>query len=177
MKIYTKTGDKGQTSLFDGERVDKDSLRVECYGTIDELNATVGIARSLCQDQEICEVLLEIQRKLFYVGAELATRKEEKKFYAMQESDVKELEDLIDTYIARVENLNKFIIAGSTLISAHLDLSRTVARRAERLMLRLHKQEPLNPWLLTYVNRLSDAIYAMERYLEKELIYFNRDEK
>ena len=172
MKIYTKTGDKGQTSLWDGERVDKDSLRVECYGTIDELNATIGIARSMTQDPEMKDFLLSIQRKLFYVGGELATRKEEKKFYSMQKSDVEELEKIIDSCIARIDDVNKFIIAGSTVVSAHLDFSRTVARRAERLIIRLSREEDINPQLIMYVNRLSDAIYAIERYLEDELIYF-----
>lgn len=172
MKIYTKTGDKGQTSLWDGERVDKDSLRVECYGTIDELNATLGMARSVVEDKEMKDLILGIQRKLFYVGGELATRKEEKKFYSMQESDIEELEKIIDSCIARIDGVDKFIIAGSTQASAHLDFSRTVARRAERLILRLNKEEEINPMLIKYVNRLSDAIYAIERYLEDELIYF-----
>ena len=172
MKIYTKTGDKGQTSLWDGERVDKDSLRVECYGTIDELNATLGMARSVVEDKEMKDLILGIQRKLFYVGGELATRKEEKKFYSMQESDIEELEKIIDSCIARIDGVDKFIIAGSTQASAQLDFSRTVARRAERLILRLNKEEEINPNLIKYVNRLSDAIYSIERYLEDELIYF-----
>ncbi len=172
MKIYTKTGDTGQTSLWDGERVQKDSLRVECYGTIDELNATLGMARSIVEDKEMKELLLGIQRKLFYVGGELATRKEDKKFYIMQESDVVDLENIIDNCIAKIDGVNKFIIAGSTLASAHLDFSRTVARRAERLILQLSREEEVNPLLIKYVNRLSDAIYAIERYLEEDLIYF-----
>ncbi len=172
MKIYTKTGDKGQTSLWDGERVDKDSLRVECYGTIDELNATLGMARSVVEDKEMKDLILGIQRKLFYVGGELATRKEEKKFYSMQESDIEELEKIIDSCIARIDGVDKFIIAGSTQASAHLDFSRTVARRVERLILRLNKEEEINPNLIKCVNRLSDAIYSIERYLEDELIYF-----
>ena len=172
MKIYTKTGDKGQTSLWDGERVDKDSLRVECYGTIDELNATIGIARSIVEDPEIKGFLLDIQRKLFYVGGELATRNEEKKFHSMKESDVIELEQIIDKCIGRIDNIDKFIIAGSTLASAQLDFSRTVARRAERLIIKLNRVENINPELIKYVNRLSDALYALERYLEDELIFF-----
>lgn len=172
MKIYTKGGDKGQTSLWDGERVEKDSLRVECYGTIDELNATLGMSRSVTEDKEMKEIILGIQRKLFYVGGELATRKEDKKFYTMQESDVVELETIIDNCIAKIDDVNKFIIAGSTLASAHLDFSRTVARRAERLIIQLSKLEDVNPILIKYVNRLSDAIYAIERFLEEDLIYF-----
>lgn len=172
MKIYTKTGDAGKTSLWDGQRVEKDSLRVECYGTVDELNATLGMARSIVEDPEMKEILLGFQRKLFYVGAELATRIEEKKIYSIQESDIKELEDIIDSCIAKIDGVNKFIIAGSTLASAHLDFSRTVARRAERLILTLSREEDVNPLLLKYVNRLSDAIYAVERYLEEDLIYF-----
>ncbi len=172
MKIYTKTGDEGKTSLWDGQRVEKDSLRVECYGTVDELNSTLGMARSIVEDPEMKEILLGFQRKLFYVAAELATRVEEKKIYSIQESDIKELEDIIDSCIARIDGVNKFIIAGSTLASAHLDFSRTVARRAERLILTLSREEEVNPLLLKYVNRLSDAIYAVERYLEEDLIYF-----
>lgn len=172
MKIYTKTGDKGQTSLWDGQRVDKDSLRVECYGTIDELNATLGMARSVTEDDEVKEIILGIQRKLFYVGGELATRKEDKKFYSMQESDVLELEKIIDETIAKIDGIDKFIIAGSTIASANLDFARTVARRAERLILSLSREEEVNPLLIKYVNRLSDAIYALERSLEEDLIYF-----
>ncbi len=174
MKIYTKTGDKGQTSLWDGERVDKDSLRVESYGTVDELNATIGIARNYVDDQEIKNILLNIQRKMFVVGADLSTKKEDKRQVTIKREDVEQLESIIDNYIAKIDSINKFIIAGSNLGSAHLDLARAVARRAERIIIRLSKQEEVSQELLKYINRLSDTLYALERYLEIDLIYFEK---
>ncbi len=177
MKIYTKGGDKGQTSLYDNTRVFKDSIRVECYGTIDELNCFIGFAKNFIDDQEVLNNLNMIQRELFNVAGELATIDQNKFINKIEEKDVIELEKLIDCYISKSDSTPKFIIPGSSKASAALHVSRTVCRRAERRIITLHKEEEINPLLVKYVNRLSDAIYAMARFLEEEinLVDFNKE--
>lgn len=171
MKIYTKTGDKGQTSLFDNTRVDKDSLRVESYGTIDELNSTIGLARNFIEDKDIIDIIFKIQRDLFDVAGELATMERDKFPEKISEEHVKFLENIIDIYIDRIPKVDKFIIPGSSNASASLHVARTVCRRAERRIITLGKNEPVSPILTKYVNRLSDTLYTLARYLEKDLIY------
>lgn len=173
MKIYTKTGDKGQTSLYDNTRVDKDSLRVESYGTIDELSSTIGLARTFINDKEIVDILLRMQRELFTVAGELATIDSEKFPNKINEENIKWLEETIDTYINKIAALNKFIIPGSNSACASLHVARTVCRRAERRIITLNKEEAVSPILIKYVNRLSDALFALARYLETDLIYVN----
>ncbi|AOT68486.1 cob(I)yrinic acid a,c-diamide adenosyltransferase [Geosporobacter ferrireducens] len=171
MKIYTKTGDKGETSLYDNTRVYKDSLRVESYGTIDELNSCLGLARNFVEDQEIIEILYRIQRELFDVAGELATKDREKFPEQIQEKHIQDLEKIIDAYIAKIDKMDKFIIPGSNKASASLHVARTVCRRAERRILTLNREESVSAMLIKYVNRLSDVIYALARYLETELKY------
>ncbi len=175
MKIYTKTGDKGQTSLYDNTRVDKDSIRVESYGTVDELSSSIGLARTFIDDKEIIDILLRIQRELFDVAGELATMDKEKFPEKINEEHVAWLEGVIDTYIQKIPNINKFIIPGSSRASAALHVARTVCRRAERRIITLSKDESVSPILVKYVNRLSDALYAMARFLETDLILVNFD--
>lgn len=175
MKIYTKTGDKGQTSLFDNNRVDKDSLRVESYGTIDELNSTIGLARNFVEDKEIIEILYKIQRELFDVAGELATKDREKFPELIGEQHIQALENIIDIYIAKIDKMDKFIIPGSNKACAALHVARTVCRRAERRILTLGKEEEISSSLLKYVNRLSDVLYALARYLESDLKYVEFD--
>ncbi len=170
MKIYTKTGDKGETSLYDGNRVDKDSIRVESYGTIDELNSYLGVCLHYLEKEEDKKIVHSIQNKLFYIGAELATRQENKFEKIAKEEDVKNLENLIDMYRERTEDVNAFIVPGTSIASAHLHVARTICRRAERRIISLNKVEPLNSILIKYVNRLSDLIYALARYNESEII-------
>lgn len=170
MKIYTKTGDKGQTSLYDGTRVDKDDIRVESYGTLDELNSYLGLC-VLYAENEDKKILKDIQLKLFSVSGELATKKEGKYKNIVTEDDVKSLEDLIDSYVAKTDKVDAFIVPGSSLLSANLHIARTVCRRAERRIFTLSKVDAVSPILIKYVNRLSDLIYAIARYNEKELIY------
>jgi cob(I)alamin adenosyltransferase len=179
MKIYTKTGDKGQTSLYDNTRVDKDSLRVESYGTIDELNSTIGFARNLVEDKDIVSAIYKIQRELFDVAGELATLDREKFPEKITEEHVKSLEEIIDNYLARIPKVDKFIIPGSSKASASFHIARTVCRRAERRIITLSKNEPVSPLLIKYVNRLSDALYTLARFLETDLIYvdFNKQNK
>lgn len=173
MKIYTKTGDKGKTSLYDGTRVDKDSLRVDCYGTVDELNSTLGLARNFIEDEEIVNKIYEIQRELFNVAGELATSDGEKFPQRVTDDKIADLEVFIDTLLERMPKVDQFIIPGSNKGSAALHVARTVCRRAERRVITLSRHETIGPLLIKYVNRLSDTIYAMARYIETELILVN----
>lgn len=172
LKIYTRTGDSGETSLYDGARVPKDSIRVESYGTIDELNSSLGLARQYCTDEEIIEILLKIQRSLFNVAGELATTVGESFPEKVTDAEVKWLEDTIDKYLDLMNRneVFQFIIPGSNLFSAALHVSRTVCRRAERRILSLNEDAQVRSSLIKYINRLSDALYAMARYSETEII-------
>ena len=169
MKIYTKTGDKGQTSLYDGTRVDKDSIRVESYGTIDELNSYIGLCMHYINEDEK-KVLFNIQRDLFYIGSELATKNTENLNNVVTDNDIKNLENIIDKYMGEAKGIDSFIIPGTSLASAHLHIARTICRRAERIIISLSKIEEVNPMLIKYINRLSDALYAIARYSEDKLI-------
>ncbi|MEW9076924.1 cob(I)yrinic acid a,c-diamide adenosyltransferase [Terrisporobacter glycolicus] len=170
MKIYTKTGDKGKTSLYDGSRVDKDDIRVESYGALDELNSYIGLCTNYAKDEDK-EILRSIQIKLFAVSAELATKEEGKYKAPITDDDVKSLEKIIDYYISKIDKIDAFIVPGTSLISANLHIARTICRKAERRIISLSKADIVNPQLLKYVNRLSDVIYAIARYNESELIY------
>ena len=170
MKIYTKTGDKGQTSLYDGTRVDKDSIRVESYGTIDELNSYIGLCMHYINEDEK-KVLFNIQRDLFYIGSELATKNTEKLNKVVTDNDIKNLENIIDKYMGEAKGIDSFIIPGTSLASAHLHIARTICRRAERRIYTLSKVDSVSPLIIKYVNRLSDLLYAIARYNEKELNY------
>lgn len=169
MKIYTKTGDKGQTSLYDGTRVDKDSIRVESYGTIDELNSYIGLCMHYINEDDK-KVLFNIQRDLFYIGSELATKNTEKLNKVVTDNDIKNLENIIDKYMGEAKGLDSFIIPGTSLASANLHIARTICRRAERNIISLSKIEKVNPMLIKYINRLSDTLYAIARYSEDKLI-------
>lgn len=171
MKIYTKTGDKGKTSLYDNTRVDKDSMRVESYGTIDELNSALGFARNFVEDEEVVGIIYNIQRELFDVAGELATLDREKFPEKITEKHIQALENIIDTYIAKIEQIDKFIITGTNKQSAALHVARTICRRAERRIITLNRHEAVSPLLMKYINRLSDVIYTLARFLESELKY------
>lgn len=173
MKIYTKTGDKGKTSLYDNTRVDKDSKRVEAYGTMDELNSSLGFARNFIEDEKTNNIILKIQRELFDVAGELATKDRDKFPEKINDIHVKELENIIDDYLSKMnkEEQFKFIIPGSNKGSAALHVSRTICRRGERRIITLSRSEEVSPILIKYVNRLSDVIYTLARYLETDLAY------
>ncbi len=177
MKIYTRTGDKGTTSLYDGSRLAKDDIRVESYGTIDELNSCLGLARNFVEDAESREIIYKIQRELFNVAGELATPDTSAFPETINESHVRFLEETIDGYIARIEQVDKFIVPGSNTGSAALHVARTVCRRAERRILTLSRDAHVSESLMKYVNRLSDCIYAMARFLETELVYVHFNKK
>lgn len=169
MKIYTKTGDKGQTSLYDGTRVDKDSLRVESYGTVDELNSYIGFAMKFVNDESINESLKKIQMRLFFVAGELATVEEGKYKYKVKEEDIAALEKIIDDYLPKISGVDKFIVPGSSEASAALHVARTICRRAERRIISLKRHEEVSDILLKFVNRLSDVLYTYARLLESDL--------
>lgn len=173
MKIYTKGGDKGKTSLFDNTRVAKDSLRVESYGTIDELNSFLGFAKNFVEVEEIYELICSVQRKLFNLAGELATTVGDEFPEKITESDIEFLEEKIDYYLAQMneEEKSSFIIPGSSKASGALHQARTVCRRAERRITTLANKEDISYALQKYINRLSDLIYTLARYLETELDY------
>lgn len=165
MKIYTKTGDTGQTSLFAGGRVDKDHLRLHAYGTIDELNSVLGMARAAQLDAALDTVMGRVQAELFHVGADLATPldAEAKWIVRVDEAMTSRLEQEIDAFETELEPLKTFILPGGMLAAAHLHLARTVCRRAERWIVALHKETDLNPLVQPYVNRLSDWLFVVAR--------------
>ncbi len=170
MKIYTKTGDKGQTSLYDGTRVDKDSLRVEAYGTIDELSSSIGFAARFVEEKQIVDILTKIQKRLFFVAGELATAEEGKYIYKINEEDIRSLERIIDDYIPKIKGIDAFIVPGTSKSSAALHVSRTICRRAERRIITLRKESDVSELLIKFVNRLSDVLYTLARYLEEEIM-------
>lgn len=166
-KIYTRGGDKGQTSLGDGRRVAKHDLRVEAYGTVDETNGVIGLAR-LHTEGEADAMLSRIQNDLFDLGADLCTPESGRKAEGalrIVDSQVERLEKEIDAMNAELQPLTSFILPGGTPASAYLHLARTVARRAERLITRLSETEPLNPATIRYINRLSDHLFVLARFL------------
>lgn len=170
-KIYTKTGDRGETGLFAGPRVLKDDPRIEAYGTLDELNAAIGVARAAGTADEADATLARIQCELFDVGAELATP--EAKAHAMEQigaQQISALELAIDRYEAQLEPLKQFILPAGAELSARLHFARTVCRRAERRVVSLLKQPEVNvrEELLVYLNRLSDLLFVLARWTNQQ---------
>lgn len=163
MGVYTKTGDKGQTSLFTGERVDKDSLRVETYGTIDEMNSALGMARAFCENEDVKTRIYLLQKNVSLFMADLASLGSEP---YIKEFNIQELESEIDEIEGIVGPLACFLVPGDTKGGAMLDLARTIARRAERQILRLSKQEEVHDTDRLYINRLSDYCFMLMRLEE-----------
>lgn len=166
MKIYTRTGDQGTTSLFSGGRVRKDHLRVEAYGTLDELNSLIGVARAHQPASQVDTWLEDVQNQLFNAGADLATPLDADAPWIVRiiSADVVWLEQTIDTMDETLAPLKNFILPGGSLASAELHVARTVCRRAERLIVTLAEHEPLGEQVLPYVNRLSDWLFSVARY-------------
>ena len=166
MKIYTKTGDKGETSLFGGERVSKDELRIEAYGTVEELNSVIGGARAFNEDKEIDGVLGEIQERLFVMGADLATPPKVRKIPIprISSSDIGVLEKEIDEIEEKLVPLKSFILPGGSKPGSLLHLARTVCRRAERRVVSLRRNGGASEEALIYLNRLSDLLFVLARY-------------
>jgi cob(I)alamin adenosyltransferase len=164
-RIYTRGGDGGETSLGDGSRVHKHALRVAAYGTVDEANAAIGIAR-LHADAEADAMLGHIQNDLFDLGADLCTPEGGRRgagALRITAAQVERLEHEIDAMNATIRPLDSFILPGGTAAAAHLHLARTVTRRAERLVSELAQAEPVNPEALKYLNRLSDHLFVLGR--------------
>lgn len=175
MKIYTKTGDKGETSLYGGTRVSKAAARVESYGTLDELNAFIGLAKAEISDEKVLNQLQKIQFDLFTVGSEAATPTD-KMFLAngksrldllISEEEIMELERWMDDLDAELEPLQFFILPSGGKAAASVHVCRTVCRRAERAMVHLNETEEVRPELIKYLNRLSDYLFILARYISK----------
>lgn len=161
-RVYTKTGDAGETSLVDGSRVSKAHERVAAYGDVDELNSLLGLARVGLADAQLDEALGKIQNELFIVGADLASPLTIQ-VPRVDETHIAELEQLIDSLLEELEPLREFILPGGTQLGASLHLARTVARRAERSIVTLAAREEINEQALIYLNRLSDLLFVMAR--------------
>ncbi|EOX2678452.1 cob(I)yrinic acid a,c-diamide adenosyltransferase [Enterococcus faecalis] len=182
MKIYTKTGDKGMTKLVGSSTVAKDSDRVESYGTIDELNSWVGyiISQLPQENQEIKEELEALQHLLFDAGTDLSTPIEAKRPFKLQKESVHWLEQRIDFYTAQSPDIDRFILPGGTPAASMVHVARTIARRAERIIVRLNWTAKINEEVLIFTNRLSDYFYALARYLNVQAqrpdVFYERSE-
>jgi cob(I)alamin adenosyltransferase len=174
VKIYTKSGDAGETGLFGGPRVSKDDARVEAYGAVDELNAVIGLARALGNprsaaydpDLEIDRHLALVQERLFCLGAELATPAEARPRQSLPPVEpawAEEMEQVMDRWDAALKPLRHFILPGGASLGAALHHARTVCRRAERRVVALHRHEPVSPVVLSYLNRLGDFLFVAAR--------------
>ncbi len=171
-KIYTKSGDKGKTGLVGGQRVAKHHVRLESYGTVDELNSFVGLLQGEVNDEKLCRFLGKLQYKLFDIGAYLATETADLEKYnivACTEEDVKELEGLIDTLTAELPKLKHFIMPGGHRTVAYCHIARTVCRRAERCVTKLAEEVRIEEVVVQYLNRLSDLLFVMARKLAQDL--------
>lgn len=183
MKIYTKTGDKGMTKLVGSSTVAKDSDRVESYGTIDELNSWVGyiISQLPQENQEIKEELEALQHLLFDAGTDLSTPIEAQRPFKLQKESVHWLEQRIDFYTAQSPDIDRFILPGGTSAASMVHVARTIARRAERIIVRLNWTAKINEEVLIFTNRLSDYFYALARYLNVQAqrpdVFYERSEK
>jgi cob(I)alamin adenosyltransferase len=174
-KIYTKAGDSGQTSLGDGKRVSKNSIRISSYGTVDELNAILGIVSIYCS-KKIKKIILQIQNDLFDLGADLCipdgqeNKRNKVKRIKISNKQVTRLEKVIDEINKELEPLNSFILPGGVLSAAYLHHSRTVTRRAERLVVQLDSSNKgsINKNIIKYLNRLSDLLFVLARYENKK---------
>lgn len=171
MKIYTKTGDKGETGLFGGERVSKDSLRISAYGTIDELNSYIGYTITELKDKSIKNNLLHIQNFLFTVGTDLATPETDKNaklnIERTPETFYTQIEKMIDHYDSQVDELKNFILPGGSKGAALLHICRTICRRAEREVVALKKTVTIGDNIIIFLNRLSDLLFVLSRFENK----------
>ena len=165
MKIYTTTGDQGETSLFGGKRVPKDALRIEAYGTVDELNSALGVARAAKPASEIDEILDRLQHDLFVLGADLATpaEKQNGSVERIQQEHITSIERTLDTLEELLQPLSSFILPGGSPQAAQLHLARTICRRAERLVVRLVREERVEPVCVVFLNRVSDLLFVLAR--------------
>jgi len=171
MKVYTKTGDKGTTALFGGTRVPKHNLRIEAYGTVDELNSHIGLIRDQKIDKNTFDVLIEVQDRLFTLGAILATApgNDKVKVPQLNETDVTFLEEDIDKMNETLPEMRSFVLPGGHTTVSYCHIARCVCRRAERITTQLSEQEEVPSLVLIYLNRLSDYIFVLSRKLSQDL--------
>ena len=176
-KIYTYNGDKGQTNLFLGGTISKSDLRVETYGTVDEVVSSLGFAKTQCKTKEVIDILEILQNSLFIVGAELSANqdsspKNEKVaqlINTIESKNIKELEALIDSISKRIDLGNEFILPGTSSGSSSIDITRTIVRRLERLVVRLNEKIALrNKYILIFINRMSDLLFVLARLEDKD---------
>ena len=178
-RVYTRGGDKGETGLAGGQRVPKDSLRIEAYGTVDELNATIGVARATAEEslsghgklEELDAILKRVQHELFNVGSILATLPQDvhPRQARVREAEIAQLEAEIDRMNAVLPALRSFVLPGGCRLNADLHVCRTVCRRAERIAVALSRQEPIDGEIIRYLNRLSDALFVWSRWASHTL--------
>lgn len=175
MKIYTRKGDKGETSLIGGVRVPKHHLRIEAYGTIDELNSWIGLLRDQKIDDHSIRLLVEIQETLFTIGSHLAAdpQKSRMKLPELKEEEVSTLENEIDRMDQELPELSSFILPGGHPVVSYTHIARCICRRAERLVVHLSEGEPVEAVILAYLNRLSDYLFTLARFFAR---YFNAAE-
>jgi cob(I)alamin adenosyltransferase len=171
MKIYTKTGDKGETSLIGGTRVPKYHVRIEAYGTIDELNSWLGLLRDQPVDEYSKSVVLELQDRLFTIGSLLASDpvKGKMKLPELKEDDIQQMEREIDQMTAQLPELKSFILPGGHPAVSYTHIARCVCRRAERLVVHLSEDSPVDPQIAIYLNRLSDYLFTLSREFARQL--------
>lgn len=178
MKVYTKTGDKGTTALFGGTRVPKDHIRIESYGTVDELNSYIGLIRDQEMNPHYKKILIEIQDRLFTVGAILATPPEKEVLKSgenrlqnlgISEKDIELLENEIDTMEDALPPMTHFVLPGGHTTVSYCHIARCVCRRAERLAVHLDHNEPIDGLVIKYLNRLSDYLFVLARKLSSDL--------
>jgi cob(I)alamin adenosyltransferase len=166
-RVYTRTGDDGTTGLGGGQRVPKDSARIAAYGTVDELNSALGAALACGLGERLGAALRRIQNELFHLGSDLCVREEDKArkpVPVIDQRHVAALEELLDELTDQLGPLTNFILPGGSPGAAQLHVARTVCRRAERLLVALSREEAIGPFVVPYVNRLSDALFVMARY-------------
>lgn len=172
MKIYTKTGDTGKTSLVGGTRISKGDLQIESYGTVDELNSWIGVLRDLPVNESRKDILKEIQDRLFTIGADLASESEivkQKKVPDLFDADVEFLENAMDKMNEEIPPLRAFVLPGGDMAVSYAHVARTVCRRAERNIIRLSEVTEVNPLVIRYLNRLSDYLFVVSRKITQEL--------
>ena len=179
MKIYTKTGDKGKTSLFGGTRVPKHHIRIESYGTVDELNSHIGLLRDQDIDAKVIQFLIKIQNELFTIGSMLATPTEKEKLKSgenrlkinkVNNDNIKDLENKIDEMNLLLSPMTNFILPGGNPIVSHCHIARCVCRRAERLCVELAENQTIDNNIIIYLNRLSDYLFVLARKLSSDLM-------
>ncbi len=167
MKAYTRTGDTGETGLYDGSRLWKDDKRVEAYGAVDELNSQIGVVCAFAKKGRIKHTLTGVQRDLFKIGGDLATKDPNAKVPRIGQDDVLALEATVDDVHDKLGPLRRFILPGGNIVAAQLHIARSVCRRAERRVVALSREDRINPQVVIYLNRLSSLLFDLARLANK----------